>query len=60
MYSMYITQLLNIRGLFFSFALIFTPAWCEVHIAHCTIASPPMLYTHLPCPLSSYWRTKAS
>ena len=37
-----------------SFALRFNPAWCEVHIAHCTITSPPMLYTHLPCPRTSY------
>ena len=42
-----------------SFALRFTPAWCEVHIAHCTITSPPMLYTHLPCPRTSYWRTRS-
>ena len=40
-----------------SFALMFSPAWCEVHIAHCIIVVPPMLYTHLPCPRTSYWRT---
>ena len=34
----------------------------EVHrhnIEHCTITSPPMLYTHLPCPRTSYWCTRS-